>query len=131
MNITSKALAWVCVAFLGLSPVPALLVWPYATSADYNGILAAVFAANAGTALFVRLVFGLPQLSSHTSRAPRFFVGVIGVIYALMSATFWIADEVDNLWLLAGIISPIVVTLFVLTWFVDKVNEEGEKHDGE
>ena len=130
MNIPSTALARVCVVLLVLYPVSAMLVG-YIAIDDPNGILAALFAANAGTALFVALIFGLPQSSNPTSRALSHRVGTIGVIYALLSAVFWMTDEVDNVWLRLVIISPIVVTLIVLALFVYKVNKEGAEHDGE
>ena len=131
MNVTSKALAWACVVLLVLYPVSAFLVWAYVADDDYYGVLAALFAANAATALFVGLAFRLPEFRDHTSGAQRFFVGAIGVICAFGSGVYWMWDEVDNVWLRLGIISPIVVTLLVLGWFVDKVNEEGAKHEGE
>ena len=130
MRITSKSLALVCMTLLVLYPVTAILVWAYVATDDYYGVLATLFAANAGTALLVGLAFGLPQFSHHTSTALRLIVGTIGVICAVMSAVYWMADEVENVWLRAGIISPIVVILIVLMWFIDKVNKEGEKHEG-
>ena len=47
-----------------------------------------------------------------------------------MSAVNWLADEVDHLWLRAVMILPVVVILFVLMWFFQKVREEGEEHTG-
>ena len=130
MKITSTALAWVCVALLVLYPVSAILVWAYLAPESY-GIMAALFAANAGTALFIGLTFRLPEFSGHTSRALRFSVVVIAVVCGLMSALFWMADEVDNVWLRAGIVSPVVVILLVLMWFIDTVNKGGTQHKGE
>ena len=130
MKITSTALAWVCVALLVLYPVSAILVWAYLSPESY-GIMAALFAANAGTALFIGLTFRLPEFRGHTSRALRFFVVFIAVVCGLMSALFWMADEVDNLWLRLGIVSPVLVILFVLMWFIDKVNKGGTQHKGE
>lgn len=130
MKITTTVLARVCVALLVLYPVSALLVWAYLAPDSY-GILAALFAANAGTAFFVGFAFRLPEFSGHTSRALRLSVVLIGVVCGLMSALHWMADEVDHIWLRAGIISPIVVILLVLMWFVDKVNKERTKHEGE
>ena len=72
MKISNKVLARVCVALLVLYPVSAILVWAaYPTRDDYYGILAALLAANAGTAFFVRLVFGAPEFSDYTSGALR------------------------------------------------------------
>ena len=125
-------LAWVCVALLILYPTSAILVQGYIVTDDYYGILAALLAANAGTAFFVRLVFDLPQFSHHTSGALKFIVVFIGVVCALLSAMYWMADEVDHLWLRTAIISPVLVILFVLMWFIDKVNKTETKHeDGE
>ena len=117
-------------AFLVLYPAAAMLVG-YLAIDDRNGILASLFAANAGTALLVALIFGLPQSNNQTSRALSFLFGFIGALCALLSAVHWMADEVDNVWLRIGIISPIVVTLIVLAWFVYKVNEEGAENNGE
>lgn len=131
MKITSTALAWVCVAILVLYPVSAILVWAYVATDDYYGILAVLFAANAGTALVVGLAFSWPQFSHHTSRALRRTVGAIVAVCALMSALYWMAGEVDNVWLRAGIVSPVLVILLVLMWFIDTVNKEGPQHKGE
>ena len=129
MNITSKALARICVVLLVLYPVSALLVWTLVADDDHYGVLAALFAANAGTALFVGLAFSLPEYSSHTSRTLRLLVPLIGVVCAVISAMCWMWDEVDNVWLRVGIVSPIVFILLVLGWFTDKVNKEGAKHE--
>ena len=131
MKISSKVLARVCVALLVLYPVSAILVWAYLANDNNYGIMAALFAANAGTAFFVGSNFSLPQYSHYASRVLRLIVSSIGVVCGLMSAFYWMADEVDNIWLRAGIISPVLVILLVLTWFVDKANKEGPKHEGE
>ena len=130
MKITSKTLAWACVILMVLYPVVAILVWSYLTP-DRYGIMAALFAANAGTALLVGLIFGLPEFSHFTSRELRLSVVFIGVASGFMSATFWVADEVGNIWLRAGIISPVLIVLVVLVWFGDKVNKEGKSGDSE
>ena len=130
MKITSQALAKVCVALLVLYPVSAILVWAYLDSDNY-GIMAALFAANAGTALFVGLVFGLPEFIHCTSKVWRLSLVFIGIASGLMSAIYWMSDEVDHIWLRMVIISPVLVILFVLMWFIDKVNKEGTKHEGE
>ena len=83
MKITSTALAWVCVALLVLYPVSAILVWAYLSPESY-GIMAALFAANAGTALFIGFTFRLPEFRGHTSRALRFFVVFIAVVCGLI-----------------------------------------------
>lgn len=131
MKITSTKLAWVCVTLLILYPVSAMLVQSYIATGDYYGIMAALFAANAGTALVVGLAFGLPQFSHYTSRVLRLIVGTVGVFCALMSALYWMADEVDHIWLRTGIISPVLAILFVLMWFIDKVTKAETKHEGE
>ena len=129
MKITSKILAWVCVSILVLYPIVAI-VWDYLASGSNYGIVAALLAANAGTAFLVRLVFGLPELEGHTSEELRLFVLIIGVASGLASAVYWVVDEVDHVWLVAGIIAPVLVILLALMWFVDKVNKEGTKHEG-
>ena len=73
MKITSTGLAWVCVALLVLNPVLAILVWAYLAPDSY-GILAALLAANAGTAVFAGLVFSWPEFSHCTSRELRLSV---------------------------------------------------------
>ena len=131
LKITT-ALAWVCVAVLILYPVSAILVWAYLTSNDNYGVLAALLAANAGTAFLVRLVLDLPEFSDYTSEVLRLIVLLIAAFSGLLSAVNWMADEVDHLWLRVVIISPVVVILLVLRWFVNKVNidKEGTKHEG-
>ena len=110
-------------------PVSAVLVSAYVT-ADSDGILAAVLAANAGTALLVLLTFGLPEFRGHTSRGLRFLVSLVAVASGLMSALYWMADEVEHLGLRAALVAPVVVILLVLISFVDKVNKEGTKRQG-
>ena len=131
MKITSRALARACVALLVLYPVTAILVWTYLATDDYYGVMAALFAANAGTAFFVGLAFGLPEFSHYTSRALRLFVVLIAAASGLVSALYWMADEVDHIWLRAGIVSPVLAILLSLMWFVDQVSKEGTKHEGE
>ncbi len=130
MKVTSKVLAKVCVALMVLYPVSAFLVWTYLDS-DRYGIMAALFASNAGTAFFARLVFGLPEFVHYTSKALRLLLVFVGVASGLMSAIYWMWDEVEHIWVRVGIISPVLVILFVLMWFVDKVNKEGREHEGE
>lgn len=83
MKITSQTLAWTCVILMVLYPVVAILVWGYLTP-DRYGIMAALFAANAGTALLVGLVFGLPEFGHCTSRGLRLSVFFIGVASGFM-----------------------------------------------
>ena len=52
MNITSKALVRVCVALLILYPVAAIVVRAYILTDEHQSIMAALFAVNAGAALF-------------------------------------------------------------------------------
>ena len=130
MKISSKVLARVCVALLFLYMVSAIPVGAYLDT-ESHGITAALFATNAGTAFFVGLVFGLPKLSHYTSRVLRPFVLLIAVVSGLMSALYWMADEVEHFWLSVGIISPVLVILLVLMLFIHKANKEGPKHEGE
>ena len=131
MKITTTALAWGCVALLVLYPASAILVGAYLTPNDNYGTLATLLAANAGTAFFVRFALGLPGFSGHTSRALRFSVTVIAVVCGLISAVQWMADEVEHLGLRAAFVTPVVVILLVLMWFIHKVNKEGTHHEGE
>ena len=133
MKITSSALAWVCVAILVLYPASAFVVWSYLSSAadNYYGVLAALLAANAGTAFLVQFVLHLPELSDYTSEKLKLIVLIIAVVCGVSSAVTWMADEVDHLWLRVVIISPVVVIILVLRWFGGKVNEEGTKYEGE
>ena len=130
MRITSTALAGLCVALLVLYPVSAILVWAYLAPESY-GIMAALFATNAGTALFVGLTFRLSEPSGHTPGALSFLVTLIAVVCGVISASFWMADEVENIGLRAGIISPVIVILLVLWWSVAKADKEGAKTEGE
>ena len=128
LKITSTALARVCVTLLVLYPVLAFLVWSYLASDNY-GILVALFAANAGTAFLVFFVLSLPESSNYTSGA--LIVLIIAMISGLLSGVYWIWDEVDHNLLRVGIIAPVLVILFVLMSFIDKVKKEGTKHEGE
>ena len=96
LKISSKSLAWICVALLVLYPLSATLIVGYLAPGD-DGIQAALFAANAGTAFFVWLAFDFRELRGHTTRALRLTVLSIGVICGLLSAVHWMADEVDNI----------------------------------
>ena len=117
-------------ALLLLYPLLSLLVWTYLAPDSY-GILAALLAANAGTALFAGLAFDWPEFSPRTSRWLRLVVVSTGVVSGWLSAVYWLADEVDHIWLRVVIISPILVILLVLIWFVRKADKEGTKHEGE
>ena len=130
MKIDCKVLAKVCVALLVLYPISSLLVWTYIYP-DRYGTMAALFAANAGVSLFVGFVFRLPEYYRCTSRKLRILVVAIGVVSGLVSALYWMADEVDHIWLRLIIISPVLVILLVLMWFVDKANKEETKNEGE
>lgn len=130
MKITSKALAWACVTLVVLYPASALLVW-YVAFDNHYGIMAALFATNAGTAFLIHLVFGQPEFSDHTPKALKLSVLFVAAASGLGSAVFWLAGEVDSAWLLAGFVSPAVFTLLMLAWFGDKVNEEVREHEGE
>lgn len=130
MRIPSMTPARLCVFLLVLYPVSAILVWSYLAPERY-GIMAALFAGNAATAVFVGLVFGLPDLAHYTSRALKLFVVLIGVGSGLASAVFWMAGEVDRVWLQPVFISPVVVILIVLMWFVAKAEKKGKKPEGE
>ena len=130
MKLTSKTLAKVCVAILVLYMGSAALLGPYLTSNDHYGVLAALFAANAGTAFLVWNVFSFPKYSDHTSGTQKLVVLIIAVVSGLFSAVYWMADEIDNIWLRVGIVLPVLVILLVLVWFVDKVGKEETKHKG-
>ena len=131
MKITSTTLARLCVALLVIYPISAILLWAYLAHDNSYGIMAALLAANAGTALFVGLAFDLPEFSHYTSRALRLTVITIGIVSGLVSAQFWMADEVGHIWFRAAIVSPVLVILIVLMSFVAKVNKEGTNHEDE
>ena len=130
MKIPSKALAWVCVALLILYPVSATVVVTYIASDDNYGILAALLAANAGMAFLIWLVFSQAEFIDYTSGALRLLVLIIGAGSGLVSAGYWVVDEVDHFGLRVGIIAPVLVTLLVLRWFVEEAKKEGMKHEG-
>ena len=129
MKKTSTAPAKVCMALLGINPFLSLLVW-VSLAPDNHGILAALLAANATVALFAGLVFSWPEFSRCTTTTLRLIVVVTGVGSGLVSAVSWMADEVDCIWLPVVFISPALVILLVLIWFVRKAEEGRPKHEG-
>ena len=128
MKKPSTAPAKVCMALLVINPILSILVWVF-LAPDSHGILAALLAANAGAALFAGLVFN--EFSRCTTSALRHGVVAIGVVSGLVSAVSWMADEEDRILLPVVFISPVLVILLVLTWFVRKAEKEGTKHEGE
>ena len=124
MKITSVMLAKACVVLLALYMVSGMLIW--ALYPNCYGLLAALFAASAGTALLVGVIFDFPELKGKTPIVLRFSVFVIAAVSGLMSAINWLADEVEHLWLRAVMVFPVVIILLVLRWFFEKVREEGE-----
>ena len=115
MKITSTTLARLCVALLVLYPISAILLWAYLAHDNSYGIMAALLAANAGTALFVGLAFDLPEFSHYTSRALRLTVITIGIVSGLVSAQFWMADEVGHIWFRAAVV---VQDVEPPTWYI-------------
>ena len=129
MKITSKRLAWVCVALLTIYPASAFLVHSYMTTSYYS-IMAALFAVNAGTALVVGLVFRLSRPYYSTSGL-QLAILIIVAFCAFVSALFWMLDVVDNIWLLIAILSPVFVIHLVMVWFVDNMKMEVKAKQGE
>ena len=139
-KITSTALARVCGALLLPYIVLAALVRASQAPVSYgilaplapvsNGILAPLLAANAVAALCAGLVFNEPKFSHCTSKGLRLIVAFIGVVSGLLSALFWLEDAVDRSWVHVVLISPVLVFLLMLSWFVHKA-DKGPKHEGE
>ena len=77
MKIASVKEAWACVALLVLYPVLAFLIVGYFDPDNY-GVLAALFAANVGTAILVGITLELPELKGKTPIALRLIVLFIG-----------------------------------------------------
>ena len=130
MKITSTTLAWVCLGLLALCPVFVILIWSYIDYKSNHGTVAAVLATNAGTALLVSLVFSFPEFKHQATRNLTYWVIFVGGASGLLSAVFWIMDEVGNLYLPAAFIAPFVVILLVLVWFTSKVSKEGTSDEG-
>lgn len=130
MKMTSTFLAKVCATILILYPALAVPVWNYIASDDY-GLLAALFAANAGTAFFVGLVLNFPEFSHFTPRGLRLVIVIIAAASGLASAFFWVADEVGHVWLRLSMVLPFIVTLLVLIWFADRCSRAGTKREAE
>ena len=123
MKITSKTLAQTCVALLIIYPVSALLVWAYLTPNNNYGTLAALFALNAATAFFVEHAFRLPRLRKYAAKGLRNIVLLIGLASALIAAQYWMSDEVRNIWVRLGIMSPVLLILLVLLWFAHEAEK--------
>ena len=85
-----------------------------------------MFAVGAGTALFVAVTLDFPEVKDKIPKTLRFSLLFIGAASGLMSASSWLADEVDHLWLHLVLVAPVVIVLFVLRWFFQKVREESE-----
>ena len=128
--ITSRILARVCVTLLALNAVSAILVAAL-LSPKHDGTLAAVFAVNAGTSMLVGLVFNLPNFVGQTSGTLKLAVVSIAAVCGWMSAMYWLSEEVVHLWLRVGVLSPVLITIIVLIWFVEKAFKEKTPHGDE
>ena len=129
MKTKRTVLAWSCAVLLILYPVSALFVHTYLTD-DYYGIMAALFALNAGAAFFVERTYRLSGSGRHVRSELRYIVLFIGLGCALLSAQYWMTDEVHNVWLRLGIMSPVGVILLLLMWFALEVDrEQGKSED--
>ena len=54
-------------------------------------------------------------------------VVLLGVGCGSLSTFYWIAYEVEHIWLRTGILSPVFLILIVLVWFTVKVDKERTK----
>ena len=130
MKITTIGIAKGCVAILMLHIVLGIAVCSYFDFGNY-GLLAALFAANAGAAFFAGYIFNLPAFSRSTLRGVSYFTFSIAAVSGLMSAYSWMADEMEDAWLPIITLIPIIVLLFMLVWFVNKYTKEETKHEDE
>ena len=130
MRISNRTLAKVCLGILILTPVAAILVWFFTDYQSNRGTIAAVLAANAGTALLVSLVFSFHEFKNHTTSELRYLTVFAGACSGILSAVFWIMEEVQNLYLPIVLVAPLVVTLIVLFMFTKRVSEKGTSSDG-
>ena len=125
VKIKSVTLAWACVVLLVLYMILGLLIWTL-FNPNNDGVLAALFAAVAGTAIFVGITLEYPELKGKTPMKLRLSLLFIGAGSGLLSAINWLADEVSDIWLYAVLIAPAGIILFLLLWFLEKVRKEGE-----
>ena len=51
----------------------------------------------------------------------------VGVGSGMFSAFYWMADEVQHIWLRTVILTPVFVILILLAWFAVKVDKERTK----
>ena len=130
MKTNSQTLAQICVALLIIYPVSALLVWA-SLRPDGYGVLSALLAVNAGMAFIVHLAFNLPEYTNYTSDTLKRWLLIIASVSGFVSAVYWMVDAIDNTWLYAGIISPILAIAFVLVWFGHKVDKEKAQNGDE
>ena len=61
----------------------------------------------------------------------RLFIGFVAIGTGALSAFFWAADEVVNIWIRPLVIAPILIALILLMWFTDKCNKEAAKQEDE
>ena len=125
MKIKSVTLAWACVVLLVLYMVLGLLIWTLFDPNNHS-VLSALFAAGAGTSILVGVTLEFPELRGKTPMTLRLSLLFIGAASGLLSAINWLADEVDHFWIRAALVSPVVIILFVLLWFFQKVREESD-----
>lgn len=130
MTITNTALAQVCVGLLLLIVFTALLLWICIDYQSNHGTMAAVLAANAGTALLASHVFSFHEFRHHTTGGLRYLTVFVGAFSGLLSAVFWIMAEVHNLYLPAILVLPFVLVLSVVFVFAKRVKKEGTDSAG-
>lgn len=127
---TITVLAWGLVAILLLHMVLAIAVWYYLDS-DNSGLIAALFASNAGTAFLVGFVFHLPAFSHFIPRGSNIFPVFIGAASGFTSGVHWMADEVEDAWIRLIMLALIIIIVVILGWFIYKCNKERTKHGAE
>ena len=127
---TIKALAWGCVFIIVFDIGKVTWIHNYLDS-DNHGLSAALFAANAGAAFLVGLVFNLPAFSHFIPRGLNILTVFLAAASGLMSAFHWMADEVEDPWFRLIMLAPIIIIVAILMWLVVKCTKEETKHEDE
>lgn len=132
MKISRDSLMKACGTLLVVYPFSAIILTQFIlTPEDSYGLLAALLAVNAGAAFFVGHALGLPEYSNYTPGVLRNSILSIAVASGLLSAMFWVSDEVGHLGIQLALVTPGLIIILIAGWFIHKVEKERKKREEE